>query len=299
MLNKNTNSIAIVESQNGSYKFENLEKGKYIVIFNYDKSKYSLTKYQAENVSQDMNSDAENNKITIEGKEQQLAITDIITIEDKDITNIDLGLISAQKFDLELTKTVSKISINNANGTSDKEYDNVNMAKVEIPAKALKGSVVAIEYKIGVKNNGDIAGYAKQIVDYKPADLNFNSSLNKDWYQSGEYIYSKALEKEEIQPGETKELTLVLTKTMTESNTGLTNNIAEIADATSLNGTADVDSTFGNKKSGEDDLGEANVIVGIKTGLTTNILTIVFILLVTMTILEICFIRKNKTKIDN
>ena len=300
LLNTDTNSIATVESKNGSYKFENLEKGKYIVIFDYDKSKYSLTKYQAENVSQDMNSDAENNKITLEGKEQQLAITDIITIEDKDITNIDLGLISAQKFDLELTKTVSKISINNANGTSDKEYDNVNMAKIEIHSKALKGSVVAIEYKIRVKNNGDIAGYAKQIVDYKPADLNFNSSLNKDWYQSGEYIYSKALEKEEIQPGETKELTLVLTKTMTESNTGLTNNIAEIADASSLNGTADVDSTFGNKKSGEDDLGEANVIVGIKTGLTTtNILTIVIILLATMTILEICFIRKSKKKIDN
>ena len=118
-------------------------------------------------------------------------------------------------------------------------------------------------------------------------------------YQSGEYIYSKALEKEKIQPGETKELTLVLTKMMTESNTGLTNNIAEIADASSLNGTADVDSNFGNKKSGEDDLGEANVIVGIKTGLTTNILTIVFILLITITILEICIIRKKKTKKDN
>lgn len=299
LLNVDSNSITTVESQNGSYKFENLEKGKYIVIFDYDKSKYSLTKYQAENVSQDMNSDAENNKITLEGKEQQLAITDIITIEEKDITNIDLGLISAQRFDLELTKTVSKISINNASGMTDKEYDNVNMAKIEIPSKALKGSVVAIEYKIGVKNNGDIAGYAKQIVDYKPADLNFNSSLNKDWYQSGEYIYSKALEKEEIQPGETKELTLVLTKTMTESNTGLTNNIAEIADASSLNGTLDSDSTFGNKKSGEDDLGEANVIVGIKTGFTTtNILTMV-VISITMTLLGIYLIKKNKIKQDN
>ena len=300
LLNTDSNSIATVESQNGSYRFENLKKGKYIVIFDYDKSKYSLTKYQAENVSQDLNSDAENNKITLEGKEQQLAITDIIIIEDKDMANIDLGLISAQKFDLELTKTVSKISINNTTGTVNKEYDNVNMAKVEIHAKALKGSVVAIEYKIRVRNTGDIAGYAKQIVDYKPADLNFNSSLNKDWYQSGEYLYSKTLEKEEIQPGETKELTLVLTKTMTESNTGLTNNIAEIADASSLNGTADVDSTFGNKKSGEDDLGEANVIVSIKTGITkTNIMIVVCIVLVTVTILEICFIKKNKIKQHN
>ena len=53
------------------------------------------------------------------------------------------------------------------------------MAKVEIHAKSLKGSVVAIEYKIRVKNTGDIAGYAKQIVDYKPADLNFIFAIEK------------------------------------------------------------------------------------------------------------------------
>ena len=264
LLNVDTNKTQ--KTKNGSYEFKDLDKGRYIAIFEYDTNKYNLTKYQAENVSKALNSDVEKNKITYEGKEQELATTDILNLTNGDLTNIDLGLVIAKNFDLELTKTISKVTISNTEGKTVKEYNDEALAKVEIGAKYLKNSTVVIEYNIKVKNTGEMAGYAKQIVDYKPTDLKFNSSLNSSWYQSGENLYSNALEKTKIEPGETKELKLILTKEMTESNTGLTNNMAEINKSISINNTNDSDSTSGNKKSKEDDLGQANVIISVKTG---------------------------------
>lgn len=183
---------------------------------------------------------------------------------ENDSTDTDLE--ENKSFDLELSKTISKVSISNAEGNKTQEYNNANLAKVEIKAKYLKGTIVAIEYKIKVTNNGEIAGYAKNIVDYKPADLSFNSSLNPDWYQSGEYLYTSSLANTKIEPGESKELTLVLTKTMTETNTGLVNNMAEIYEDSNPQGISDKDSTPANRETSEDDLGSANVIISISTG---------------------------------
>ena len=202
----------------------------------------------------------------------------------------------AKNFDLELSKTISKVTISNTEGKTVKEYNDETLAKVEIGAKYLKNSTVVIEYSIKVKNTGEMAGYAKQIVDYKPADLKFNSSLNSDWYQSGEVIYSNTLEKTKLEPGETKELKLILTKEMTESNTGLTNNMAEINQSISVNNTNDSDSTLGNKKSGEDDLGQANIIIGVKTGAAISYI-LVSISILTITALGAYFINKKIQKI--
>ena len=66
---------------------------------------------------------------------------------------------------------------------------------------------------------------------------------------------------------------------MTDENTGLVSNIAEIAEAENTLGISDVDSTPINRKNGEDDIGKADVIIGVKTG------TIVKYILFTMAML--------------
>ena len=63
---------------------------------------------------------------------------------------------------------------------------------------------------------------------------------------------------------ETKELTLVLTKTMNENNTGLTNNTAEIVETYNSLGVEDADSVPGDRKG--DDYSSANVIISVSTG---------------------------------
>jgi hypothetical protein len=212
--------------------------------------------------------------MNLDGENKKVASTDTLTINNDNITNIDIGLIEAKVFDLSLTKTINKVTITNSTGSKSTEYDNANIAKVEVKAKNLEGTLVAIEYKVKVTNNGEVAGYVKQIVDYKPLDLNFNSSLNPEWYQSGDYVYSASLANTKIEAGETKELTLVLTKKMTESNTGLTNNTAEIAEDYNSYGIKDVDSTPGNRQANEDDMGSSNVIISVSTGAAVSYISL-------------------------
>ena len=53
---------------------------------------------------------------------------------------------------------------------------------------------------------------------------------------------------------------------MTNENTGVVNNRAEIAEDYNEYGISDVNSTPNNNISGENDLGSADVIIGISTG---------------------------------
>ena len=267
----NENIVSEVKTNNnGEYVFSNLENGKYMVIFEFDTGKYMLAQYQVAGVDSTENSDVENPEIKLNGQVEKVYGTDTLEIKDSDIANIDLGLVNAKKFDLALTKTINKVTISNTEGNKVKEYNDVNSIKEEIGAKYVSGSLVVIEYKIKVKNVGEIAGYANEIVDNKPSDLNFNSKLNANWYQSGDKVYSKAFENVKIEPGEEKEIKLILTKTMTETNLGLTNNTAEILKSDNSQSIADENS--------ENDKSYANVIIGVKTGAAVTYISITFII---------------------
>ena len=272
-LEDNTTATATT-SENGFYSISDVSNGKYVEMFEYDTDKYMLTKYHAENVQDARNSDVENVTMNLNGESKKVASTDTLTVNNSSLTNIDIGLMEAKIFDLSLSKSISKVSISNTNGTESKEYNSSELAKIEIKAKYLSGTTAVIEYKIKVTNNGEVAGYARNIVDYKPADLSFNSKLNPDWYQSGEYLYSTALANTKIEAGESKELTLILTKTMTENNTGLTNNTAEIAESYNALGIEDRNSTSGNKQAKEDDLGQANIIISVSTGAAVSYISL-------------------------
>ena len=98
-----------------------------------------------------------------------------------------------------------------------------------------------------------------------PSDLEFNSELNKDWYESNNALYTSAFENDIINPGESRTVTLTLTKTMGEDNVVSRNN-AEIYEDYNDLGIEDGNSTPGNKTSGENDMGSADVIISIRTG---------------------------------
>ena len=65
---------------------------------------------------------------------------------------------------------------------------------------------------------------------------------------------------------------------MTENNTGLINNRAEIEECFNDIGKADTDSTPNNLVKGEDDLGAADVIISISTGAKTVSYTILIVI---------------------
>ena len=183
---------------------------------------------------------------------------------------------------MKLDKTITRVVVQNSKGTQATEYQDATLAKAEIDSKLLNGTSVVVEYKIKVTNEGEIAGYVRKIADYISADYKFSSELNKDWYQTDSVLYNDSLANEKIEPGESKELTLILTKQMSNNNTGLVNNTAEIVESYNENGLSDADSTEGNRAKGEDDIGSADVILSIKTG---QVVATVLVVLTTVAII--------------
>lgn len=269
----------------GTYVFNNLKNGKYYVVFGYDTTKYALTDYQKENVDGSMNSDV---ILT-----NALAITDIITIEGNSVGDIDIGLVEASVFDLNLNKSVTKITVQTNKGTKAYEFDDSNFAKVDIHSKELEGAGVYMEYKITVANKGELAGYAKTIVDYIPEGTIFSSNLNPGWYEGPDgLIYTNALENEIINPGEGKSIKLILFKQMTEENTGIVSNSAEIAETFNENGVEDIDSVPGNGADNEDDLGTADIVISVETG-GSLVSGSVFVIFVIVALVGVYIFKKN------
>ena len=278
----------------GSYTFENLEKGEYIVIFEYDIEEYEPTIYLAEGVDTTKNSKVVIKKVNINGEEKTVAVTDRIDVQ-KNITNINIGLKEKLIFDLELNKYISRIVVQTSKSTKAYDYENDTFAKVEIQRKQIKGALVVLEYTIKVKNNGEMAGYVQNIVDYLPSGLTFSSELNSEWYLSGTHLYTKSLENVELAPGEEKEVKLILTKTMADDNIGLINNRAEIYQDYNKYGDADIDSTPNNQMNNEDDYGSVDVIIGVATGGSANMSYIILLMINAVLIgIAIKLMIKNK-----
>mgnify|MGYP004495459661 FL=1 len=266
---KDGNILKVLTDKDGKYIFQSVAKGKYTVIFLYDNVNYSATTYRKQDVDDTKNSDAIDSQITINGEERIAGITEEIDVTDSNIYNIDLGLVSNPKFDLRLDKTVTKITVQDGKNTDVYDYKNVKVAKKDLIGKDVNNTSIIVEYKLRVTNEGAIAGYVKKIVDYMPSEMKFNSELNKDWYTSENGIlYNSSLANTLINPGESKEVTLILTKKMTEENLGLYHNTAEIYEAYNDLGIQDIDSTPGNNKAGEDDISSADVLITLKTGKT-------------------------------
>lgn len=257
----------VTTDENGLYVFANIKPGKYIVAYVYDNVTYNLTTYKKEGVAETQNSDATSTILKINGETVNVAATDTIEITNENANNLNIGLIINKKFDLKLDKTVTKVSVTDSKGTKVNETKNSKLAKIDLNAKTIDTANVVIEYKITVTNEGQVPGYVKKVVDYLPKELTFVSNLNEEWYQAEDgNVYNASLSNTLLNPGETKELTLILTKKMTANSTGNINNVAEIYEATNDLGLKDYDSTPANKVQKEDDISSADVILGIKTG---------------------------------
>lgn len=273
-------------SSTGKYEFSNLEPGNYLVIFVYDSSRYSLTEYQAQGVDAAYNSDVIDINLTLNGERRIAAITDTIRITDDNARDIDIGMYEAEKFDLRLDKYVSKVTLSTPTiGTSVYEHNNLKVAQVEVLGQNLGKSTAAVEYTIVVTNEGSVAGYVRNIVDYIPKGFSFSTELNKDWYLSDNgNIYNASLENTRIEPGATQEIKLVLSVNITEDKLGITSNTAEIYETYNEQGLQDIDSEEANGATNEDDMSKADLVLGLVTGkiitYTALIIAVIAILII-------------------
>lgn len=251
------NQVTTITDNQGKYEFKDLKPGKYIVEFEYNTKTYKLTPVT--------NKDSVPSAPTT--SEGTTVKTDTLNVIDQNIENINIGLVLNAKFDLELNKYITKVTVKNNSGTTEYKYNNEQLAKVEIKAKQMASSTVLVEYVIEVKNNGAVPGTASVIVDYLPKGLKFSSEMNTNWYQGTDgNIYTEELKDEMLEPGETKQVKLILTKAMTENNTGTFTNGAEIYEDKNDFGLVDTNSTPANQEQKENDYSTAELIISTATG---------------------------------
>ena len=292
------NNIQATTDQNGSYILSGIPRGSYIVAFEYDTSTYKLTAYMQSGVSSARNSKAVAKTMTINGQEKTYGVTDTINLTDRSVGNINMGLVQTEIFDLKLDKYITQVSASGGGNSVSYDYNDVSLAKVELRSNLLRNSTVVVEYTITVTNMGEVSGYARNIVDYLPEGMTFNSELNKGWTQNGGMLYNTSLSNDEIAPNEEKSVTLILTKTMTDSETGTYTNTAELGETYNSRGITDINSTSGNRVNGENDMSSADLIISISTGEVVMYVGLT-LSLVTIIAVGIYFIKKKVLDVES
>ena len=193
----------------------------------------------------------------------------------------DIEKVKVQYFDLSLRKWVTQ-AIVTENGEEKiiesghkAEDDPEDVVKVDLKKSKINKVTIKFRYKIRVKNEGNIAGYAKELKDYIPNGLKFVPEDNPLWKQIDEKTITTDQTKDILlQPGDTTEVEVVLTWINDSENFGVMDNWAEISKDHNDFNSPDIDSTPDNNKKGEDDIDDAPVSVGVQTGQIKTFTTI-------------------------
>ncbi len=186
----------------------------------------------------------------------------------------DIEKIKVQYFDLSLRKWVTQAIVTEADGSQKvtdtghkAEDDPEAIVKVDLKKSKLNSVTIKFKYSIRVTNEGQIAGYAKEIKDYIPDGLKFVAEDNPTWtVVDDKTIVTDSAKDILLKPGESTEVEVILTWINSEENMKVMDNWAEISKDYNDFGAPDIDSTPNNKKEGEDDIDDAPVLVTVQTG---------------------------------
>ena len=250
-----------------------------------------ITEYQDENKEPVKDRDSSEDNVKLPSDEELPNYKDDETgsyipgQEDDD----DFEKVVIKIFDLSLRKWVTQAIVIDKNGqtiteTGHQPYDDPEeIVKVELHRKHINDVTVKFRYKIRVTNEGEIAGYAKEVTDYIPEGLKFIAEDNPGWTDEGNNVIStRLLENTLLQPGEYAEVEVVLTWINEENNMGLKVNTAEISEDYNDYDVPDIDSTPDNREEGEDDIDDAPVMLSVGTGTARTYFTLGLVVLVTI-----------------
>ena len=251
-----------------------------------------ITEYQDENGNSTTDRDSQEDNVNLPNDEELPGYKDdeegeyIPGQQDDD----DFEKVIIKVFDLSLRKWVTQAIVIDKDGnqqiteTGHQPYDDPEqIVKVDLYRKNINDVTVKFRYKIRVTNEGEIAGYAKEITDYVPEGLRFLPEDNPGWTDEGNNVIStRLLENTLLQPGEYAEVEVVLTWINGEDNMGEKINTAEISEDYNEYGAPDRDSTPDNKVDGEDDIDNAPVMLSVSTGQVRIYFTLGFVVLITI-----------------
>ena len=196
--------------------------------------------------------------------------------------------VQVKVFDLELTKYIKTITINDDTGEKTIELGlnkKGQILKKEINAKKIDKTQIYVTYGLKVKNIGEIPGYAGEIVDYIPENFELVNTNNK-WEQAGNIVKSTSLEKELINPNEEKTIEVTFRWDLNEENLGERNNKAIITK---------YENDYEAKDNTEDNKNEEKFIISIRTGeMEITAIIILVILIIAAGIVKLKLLKNGR-----
>ena len=178
----------------------------------------------------------------------------VITEDEQKITHY----YAKKVFNIEIDKELKEATIDGAKRT----FRNGKFTKLDIPVKKILNSEVKVRYSIYVRNTGEIKG-TTVVQENIPKYFTMNPSENPDWRIENGKIVSKEIE---LNPGESKELSITLKWTNSKDNFGTLVNKAGIEKTKNNAGFEETDTE--EEKKGKKQ--QATLVLVPKTGLDIN-----------------------------
>ncbi|MBF0987823.1 MAG: Cna B-type domain-containing protein, partial [Clostridiales bacterium] len=178
----------------------------------------------------------------------------VITEDEQKITHY----YAKKVFNIEIDKELKEATIDGEKRT----FRNGKFTKLDIPVKKILNSEVKVRYSINVRNTGEIKG-STVIQENIPKYFTMNPSENPDWRIENGKIVSKEIE---LNPGESKELSITLKWTNSKDNFGTLVNKAGIEKTKNNAGFEETDTE--EEKKGKKQ--QATLVLVPKTGLDIN-----------------------------
>ena len=178
----------------------------------------------------------------------------VITEEDQKITHY----YEKKVFNIEIDKELKEATIDGEKRT----FRNGKFTKLDIPVKKILNSEVKVRYSINVRNTGEIKG-STVVQENIPKYFTMNPSENPDWRIEKGKIVSKEIE---LNPGESKELSITLKWTNSKDNFGTLVNKVGIEKTKNNAGFEETDTE--EEKKGKKQ--QATLVLVPKTGLDIN-----------------------------
>ena len=198
-----------------------------------------------------------------------------------------------QVFNLGIDKWVASVNVNGISEGAKTINNKDEMYVVDIHRRKADTADIRITYKIRVTNKGEIEGTAGEIIEIIPAGYSYHQTDNDIyWEEKDGTLVTNMLADETIQPGEYKELEIVLRWNTGENNFGEKENLVILSGETNPAGYEDI-----NK---EDNQSSSNMMITVATGLDRNgrfILNVTLQILILVAVV-LLFIRRRRKQLS-
>ena len=185
-----------------------------------------------------------------------------------------------QTFNLSVNKQIERITVN---GEPHSLKDGLD--QIDVVASQVQETDIVVTYKIVVSNPSEIEGSAK-VIESIPDFFRVADGTSTEWTENGKSLEAQVT----LQPGETKELTVVLRWIRNGDNFGLQINTVVL---TNISNPANYEET-----DLEDNTSTAEVIFSVKTGgIDTAIILGTALIIMIGALMVTIYLKEKKQKI--